>query len=82
VLAAFLWERRSFETREAETVVMVACSPASARRRVVRGALAATVVAVPMMLVGWSFWRPADVLRWSDAVAERTLLTETSWHQP
>lgn len=81
-LAAFLWERRVFEARETETVVMVACSPASARRRVVRGAFAATALVVSVMLVGWSFWRPADVLHWTDAVAERTLLTEESSHQP
>jgi serine/threonine-protein kinase len=81
-LAAFLWERRVFEARETETVVMVACSPASTRRRVVRAAVAATAVAVSMMLVGWAVWRPADVLRWTDSLTERTRLVAESSHQP
>jgi serine/threonine protein kinase len=75
-LSAFLWGRRVFEARETETVVMVACSPAGASRRIVRRTFAAAALTLSVILLGWAVLRPQEVLRWTDAVAGRTLLGE------
>ena len=65
-IARFLWERRVFETRDSETVVLVAAPEPSSRRRVRAGFACAAFVASAAFLA-WSVATPADVLSWTDS---------------
>lgn len=65
-LAAFFWERRVFETRSTETVVMVACAPSNERRRGLRMSIAAAAMMTSMLALGWAIARPMEMLAWTD----------------
>lgn len=71
-IAGFLWDRRAFESREHETVVMVVRSPARDRLPVRGVAAAAAAVLLSLGLLGVAMREPAR------AVA----LTEGLWRTP
>lgn len=88
-LAAFLWERRVFEARSTETVVMVACSPGARRRRAVRMSFAAAALVTSMMAVGWALGHPRDVVQMTDRLtaavhsrAEESRTARIDWPRP
>lgn len=66
-VARFLWERRVFETRDSETVVIVT-APAPAPRRRVRAGFACAALAASAAFFVWSLSAPADVLSWTESV--------------
>ena len=67
VLARFLWERRVFEPRATETVVMVAAEPAGLRARV-RPAFAGAALATAAFALGAAWLEPERVLAVTDVV--------------
>ena len=67
LVARFLWERRVFEAKDSETVVLVSATP-PAPRRALRTGLACAALAASAALLVWSLAVPADVLLWTDQV--------------
>jgi hypothetical protein len=64
-LAAFLWERKIFEVRETETVVMMACAKGATGRRTLRLTWAAAALAFSMLSLGFSLQYPEQVTGWT-----------------
>ncbi len=67
-LAAFFWDRHVFESRPAETVVMVARTSATDRRQPLRFGLAAIAMTFSFGIFAMSIHDPASVVRWTDVV--------------
>ena len=68
-LAAYLWERRVFESRPTETVVMVARAGAPRAKRTIRTLAAVAALAASMALLGFSWRHPDEILRWTEPLA-------------
>jgi hypothetical protein len=66
-IARFAWERRIFESRSTETVVVVAAAPTVPRRRV-RSGFAVAVLVASIGFLAWSFASPTDLLRLTDGL--------------
>jgi len=79
-LASWLWERRVFETRENETVVMVAPEAGVRRRMRWRLTLATAGLVGAASLLGFSVRHPAQIADWSERVVRRAVFStqETS----
>ena len=67
VVARFLWERRVFETKDSETVVLVS-APAPSPRRAVRAGFACAALAASAAFLVWSLATPAEVVTWTDTL--------------
>ena len=67
-IARFMWEHRIFESRETETVVMVAASPPP-RRSVARTGFAVAALVTSAVALAWAWVAPRDVLAWTDALS-------------
>lgn len=63
-----MWERRIFESRETETVVMVAASM-QPRRSVARPGFAVAALLASEVVFVWAWISPVDVLWWTDALS-------------
>ena len=71
-LARWLWERGMFESRNDETVVLVADSPRPTRPGHLRPWAAALALSVSAACVVLAFVRPQAVMRWTDDVVSLT----------
>jgi hypothetical protein len=71
-LARWLWERGMFESRNDETVVLVADSPRPTRPGHLRPWAAALALSVSAACVALAFVRPQAVMRWTDDVVSLT----------
>ena len=64
-LTTYLWERRVFEPRETETVLMVAREASTRPFRPLRLATAIAALAVSLLSIGFSFRHPDEVTEWT-----------------
>ncbi len=71
MLSSWLWERHVFETRDGETVVLLAAGSTDGRRSAGRLALAMAAVVAAGMLLGYSLQHPSRIADWSAETISR-----------
>jgi len=70
-LSSWLWERHVFETRDNETVVLIAAASTGGRGSRGRLALAMAAVVAAGMLLGYSLQHPSRIADWSAETVAR-----------